>query len=572
MKGKKFICVAAALLICVSMLAGCGDEGGKKSKDQGTGSAKTLVWNIGTEPKYIDPQLNTSSDGGHVDTNLFEGLMTDTSEGLKNGVAESYDISANNAGVDGAVYTFHLRPDAKWSDGKPVTAEDFVYTWIRACKPETTASSANLIFDYVKGAKEFYDGTGKEEDVQIKATDDHTLRVELNNPTPYFLNLTAYYTYMPIRKDMVEGNPGWDKDPATCLSNGPFKMTEYKIGSHIMMEKNENYWDADNVKLQAIKALMIQEPTTALQGYQAGEIQVNSNIPQEDVPKLLAEDPNFHSVPSMASAFYAFNMDVKPTNDLNVRKALTLAVNRKQLVDQVLRGGEIPAAALIPPSFTLSDGSPFRPLDKGGKVQEEYGIDPWNAQVEQAQKYLTDAGYPGGKGFPEVELLYNQNENDKKVAEAIQNMWKQNLGITVKLRSEEWGTFISSRYNGSFNICRGNWGGDYNDPMTMLDPFSSYGINYSQWRWKPFADRATDTVLNPENKQYDEWLKKANLVTGKERDQTLKAAEKLLVEDQQVILPLYYPTDKFVIDSSKVTGVDRTPMGLWIFKNAEMID
>lgn len=571
MRAKKLVSVSLALMLCcTTLLAGCGGSGGdKKADSQGDG---ILVWNIGTEPKYVDPQLNTSNDGGHVDMNLFEGLMIDTKEGLKPGVAESYDITANAAGVENTVYTFHIRKDAKWSDGKPVVAGDFVYTWIRACKPETTASAANLIFDYVKGAKEFYEGTGKEEDVMVKALDEQTLQVELNNPVPYFLNLTAYYTYMPIRSDVVEGKVGWDKDPETCISNGPFKMTEYKIGSHIMMEKNENYWDAKNVKLKGIKALMIQEATTAMQGYEAGDIQVNGNIPQEDVPKLLAEDPNFYSDPSMTSAFYSFNVDVAPTNDVNVRKALTLAVDRKKLVEQVLRGGQLPASAYVPPSFTLSDGTTsFRKVDSDGKTEKEYGIDPWSAQIEEAQKCLGEAGYPGGKGFPEIELLYNQSENDKKVAEAIQNMWKENLGITVTLRSEEWGSFISSRYNGNFVISRGNWGGDYNDPMTMLDLFTSYGINYSQWRWAPFFDRTTDTVMNPANKTYDEYLKQAGRTTGEERDKILKDAEKLLVQDECVIMPLYYETDKYVIDSTKVTGIEKSPTGLWLFKNAEKI-
>lgn len=569
MKVKRILSLFLVAALVLGTFVACG---GNDSKEESGGSDGILVWNMGTEPKYIDPQLNTSADGGHIDNNLFEGLMIDTKEGLEYGAAESYTVEANAEGVENTVYTFTIRENAKWSDGEPLKAQDFEYAWERACKPETTASSANLIFDYVKGAKEFYDGEGTLEDVKIDCLDDKTLKVELKNPTPYFLNLTAFYTYMPCREDFVEGKTGWDKNPETCISNGPFKMTEYKIGSHIMMEKNENYWDAENVKLNGVKALMIQEPTTSLQGYQAGDIQVTDCIPQEDVPKLIAEDPNFHVDPSMSSAFYSFNLDVEPTNDINVRKAMTLAIDRKALVEQVLRGGEVPAVGYIPPGFTLSDGeTSVRATDENGKVVKEYGIDPWNVQVEEAQAYLAKAGYPNGEGFPTIELLYNQNENDKKIAEAIQNMWKENLGITVELRSEEWGTFISSRYNGSFVVCRGNWGGDYNDPMTMLDLFSSYGINYSQWRWEPYADRETDTVMNPANKTYDELLKKASVATGEERDKIIKEAEKLLVEDEAVILPLYYNTNKYVVDGAKVTGVEIAPMGHWMFKNAEML-
>lgn len=582
---KKLIVLLMALSLI--LVAACSppttkDEGKTPDDDVDNGSEDVadveettkgqLVWNLGDEPGSFDPQLTGTVIGGHIITNLFEGLLIDTKDGLEYGIAKSYDISANDEGVEDTVYTFELREDAKWSDGKPLTANDFEYSWKRLCDPETASSYAFLITDYVVGAEEYFNNEGERDDVKVEALDEYTLRVEIKQPTPYFLNLTAFSSYSPSREDMVNIlEEGWEKDPETCISNGPFKLTEYKINSHMILDKNEEYWDKDNVELESIKVLMLQEGTTSLQGYQSGDIQVLDKIPNDDVPKLIAEDPNFVSESGMRAMFYSFNVDVEPVNDINVRKALTLAIDRKLLVDQVLRSGEVPAAGYVPAGFTLSDGSSIRELDEYGNPLKEFGIDPWNVQIEEAQEYLAKAGYPDGEGFPEIELLYNVNENDKKVAEAIQEMWKKNLGIDVKLRSEEWSVFTSSRYDGEFTVCRGGWGGDYNDPMTFFDLFTSYGINYSQWRWRLFEDRESDTVLNPANKGYEEALDAAGKSTGAERDKYLQEAEKILMDDA-ILIPLYFQPDIYIVDSTKVEGIEKSPMGYWFMKGAKMID
>lgn len=580
MKLRKNI-ISLLIIMCLILAVGCSppttkDEGktpvGDKGKDVVVDTKDgQLIWNLGDEPGSWDPQLTGTIIGGHLINNLFEGLLIDSKDGLDYGVAEKYEITANDAGVENTVYTFKIRQDAKWSDGQPLTANDFEYSWKRLCDPETASSYAFLITDYVVGAEEYFNGEGERDDVKVEALDDHTLRVEIKQPTPYFLNLTAFFSYIPTREDMVNTlKEGWEKDPKTCISNGPFKLTEYQIGSHLTLEKNENYWDSSSVGLPSIKVLMLKEGSTALQGYQAGDIQVLDNIPKEDIPKLMAEDPNFTSEPGMGAMFYSFNVDVEPVNDINVRKALTLAIDRKMIVDQILRSGEVPAAGYVPGGFSLSDGSSFRELDENGKVVKEYGIDPWNLQLEEAQEYLAKAGYPNGEGFPEIEILYNVNENDKKIAEAIQEMWKKNLGINVKLRNEEWAVFLNSRYEGKHTVVRGGWGGDYNDPMTMFDLFTSYGINYSQWRWQPYSDRESDTILNPANKDYEEALKAASRSTGKERDEYLKQAEKVLMDDA-ILIPLYFYANTYIVDGAKVEGIERTPMGNWNMKNAKLI-
>ncbi len=579
---KKLSFVLAFILIVSTFLSACGNappvpkegEAGNTSTNAGAEESpgatqeQMLVWNIGSETGTWDPQLASTSQGIHICYNLWEGLYRDTKDGLENGMAERHEVSANSEGVEDTVYTFYLRDGLKWSDGSPLTAQQFVDSWLRALDPKSAAPYSFLLADYIVGANEFFAEGGKREDVALRALDEKTLQVELKNPCPYFLNLVSFVTFQPTKEATVE--EGWEKKPETCISNGPFKLVEYKIGSHMIFKKNENYWDADNVKLDGIRGLMIAEANTALQGYQSGEIQVLSTIPQEEVPKLMAEDPNFVATPGVGSMFYCFNVDVKPMDDINVRKALSLAIDRKALVEQVLRGGQQPASAYVPPSFQNSDGSSFRKMDGNGKTVEEFGIDPWNVNVEKAKEYLSKAGYLNGEGFPELELFHDVNENNKKIAEAIQEMWQKNLNIKVKLRSEEWKVYVSSRWRGEFTVCRGGWGGDYFDPRTMLDLFTSYGINFCQWRWQPFADRENDKTLNPANKAYDEALIMSTKTTGAERDKYLHEAENVLMEDA-VIIPLYYYVDTYIVDNAKVKNVKQTTMGGWDFKYAEMI-
>lgn len=529
-----------------------------------------LIWNIGMEPKTWDPQLNTSGAGGHVIINLYDGLVRDTKEGIKMATAESYEVSANAEGVADTVYTFKLRDDAKWSDGQSVTANDFEYAWKRACSPEMASPYAFLITDYIKGAYEYFSGTGSRDDVGVKALDEHTLQVELIQPTAYFLNLVSFFTYMPCREDMASTGEGWEKDPAKCITNGAFYLEEYKIGSHVLLKKNENFWNKDNVKLAGIKGLFITDATTSLQGYEAGEINVTSTLPGEEIPRLLAEDPNFVSEPALGTTYIEFNMDAEIVNDVNVRKALSLAIDRKLLCDQVLRNGAVPATALVAPGFKLSTGESMRAMDEFGNVMTEYEINPNGAEVDKAREYLAAAGYPNGEGFPEIELLYYEKGSNSQIAEALQQMWKENLGINVKLKVEEFATYANTINSGNFTITIYDWGADYNDPMTMLSLFSATGMNDSRWRYKEYAGVPDDTTLNPENKPYDDAVIMASQTLGTERDGYLKEAEDVLMNNM-VICPLYYTVATYVVDHSRVTGPGRTPIGMWDFRNFTMI-
>ena len=529
-----------------------------------------LIFNIGTEPKTWDPQLNTSGAGGHVIINLYDGLVRDTKEGIKMATAESYEVSANAEGVADTVYTFKLRDDAKWSDGQSVTANDFEYAWKRACSPEMASPYAFLITDYIKGAYEYFSGTGSRDDVGVKALDEHTLQVELIQPTAYFLNLVSFFTYMPCREDMASTGEGWEKDPAKCITNGAFYLEEYKIGSHVLLKKNENFWNKDNVKLAGIKGLFITDATTSLQGYEAGEINVTSTLPGEEIPRLLAEDPNFVSEPALGTTYIGFNMDAEIVNDVNVRKALTLAIDRKLICDQVLRNGAVPAAAFVAPRFKLSTGESLRAMDEFGNVMTEYEINPNGAEVEKAREYLTAAGYPNGEGFPELDLLYYETGSTSQIAEAVQQMWKENLGITVNLKVEEYAVFANTVSSGNYTLCMNTWSADYNDPMTMLSLFTATGLNNARWRYKEYAGVPDDTTLNPENQAYDDAVIMASKTMGAERDGYLKEAEKVLMENM-VICPIHYATYTQVIDYGKVAGPGRTPIGQWDFQYYTML-
>ena len=536
-----------------------------------TASGKYLVWNIGSEPKTWDPQLNTASSGGHVILNLYDGLVRDTLDGVKMATAEKVELSANAEGVEDTVYTFTLRDDAYWSDGQKVTANDFEFAWKRACSPELASPYAFLVTDYIKGAYEYFSGEGTRDEVCVKALDEKTLQVELKQPTAYFLNLVSFFTYMPAREDLVASGEGWEKDVSKCITNGAFVLEEYQVGSHLLLKKNENFWNAENVELAGIKALFITDSTTSLQGYEAGEINVTSTLPGEEIPRLLAEDPNFTSDPALGCSYFQFNMDVEPVNNLNVRKALTLAVDRKLIVEQVLRNGAMPANAFIAPTFSLSTGEGLRATDANGNLVEEFEIDPYAAKVAEAQQYLAEAGYPNGEGFPEITVLYYEGGNNGLVAEAVQQMWQENLGIKVKLQVQEYAVFANIVNTNDWTIAYTGWSADYNDPMTMLSLFTANGLNECRWRYKSYDGCPDDTTLNPEQEAYDIAVNKAAVTSGEERDSYIMDAEAILMENY-VICPINFTTYTQVIDFTRVSGPGRTPIGQWDFQYYTVIE
>lgn len=539
---KKILSSILVLMLALTSLVGCGaKDAGDSGSAQGEAKNRIVKYNIGSDPKTLDPALNTEVQAAMVLVNIYEGLMRlDKDDKAIPGIAEKVDVSE-----DGLNYTFHLR-DAKWSDGQPVTAQDFEYSWKRALEPKTAAEYAYQLY-YLKNGHKFNAGEAGADEVGVKAVDEKTLQVTLENKTPYFLELTAFPTYFPVRKDIVEKNPeGWALDPAKCPFNGPFKAVKWERNNSVQTVKNDNYYDKDRVKLEGVEYTAIVEATTAFSAFKSGDIDGLDDVSRPQIPKMLSEkDPNFKIHPYLGIYYYSFNVTVEPTNNPKVRRALSLAIDRDAIVKVVSKGGEEPALAYVPKGIKGPDGKDFR---EGGK---DYGLKP-NAQIEEAKKLLAEAGYPDGKGFPEVNLAYNTNDQHKAIAEAVQDMWKKNLGINVTLSNQEWKVFQVTREKGDFVIARDGWIADYTDPMTFLDMYiSESGNNHPQWRIPEFDKLIKDTKAEADDKtRYD----------------LMHRAEDMIMEND-IVMPIYYYTNPELLKED-IKNVKVSPLGFVYFDNA----
>jgi oligopeptide transport system substrate-binding protein len=463
-------------------------------------------------------------------------------------IAKSWTISK-----DGKTYIFKLR-DAYWTNGMPVTAYDFEYAWKRALSPELASGYAYQMY-YIYGGQAYntsikvgskyyvqaVDAKGKpltkkvgdkdvsvpnmkkeidpSKNVGVRALDAKTLKVYLESPTSYFLSLTAFPTLMPVCKAVVSKNDKWASDVKTYVTNGPFTLTQWSHNDKLVFVKNPTYWDRNKVKLTKVTFLMVTDESTALSMYESGQLDAAASVPLSELSKLVASG-DAQILPYLGTYYYLANVTKKPFSDVRVRKALLLAIDRKGLTQSVTKGGEIPALALIP--YGMPDALPGSSFRKAG--QETFFKDN---DVATAKALLAQAGYPNGKGFPSFTILYDTSDTEKTVAEAIQQMWKKNLGITCTLRSEEWGVYLNDRTNLNYDIARARWIGDYVDPMTFLDMWVTGGGN-------------NDTGYS--NKAYDALIAKAKMTTNaKTRMATLHAAEKILMTDLP-ILPIYYLT------------------------------
>lgn len=547
---KKFLALFLVVMLLASVFVGCSSDAPAEEEpaeetteeaadteeeamdeeeaeeEQAMEEEKVLVWNIGASPKTIDPNLNSASDGGHVINNTFEGLMREIDGKLEPAMAESYTVSD-----DKTVYTFDIRDEAKWSDGEPVTAYDFEYAWDRVVDPEV-ASEYSWIF-------------GEANVKSWKAIDEDTFEVTLEAPAPYFLGLTGFYTFFPVRKDAVENggeNGLWATEPENAISNGPYKVAEYELGEKIIFKKNENYWRADEVQIETIEGRMIVDEATSLTAYRNGDLHVNSSIPSAEIPTLIAEDPTFYIRPMLGTYYYSLNNDVEVLQDKKVRRALTLSIDRQAITETVTKGGQIPAHSMIPGALLDANGDVFN------EISGNHGIALDDSKFEEAKKLLAEAGYPDGEGFPELTILYNTSEGHKNIAEAIQQMWKENLGIDIKLENQEWAVFQDTRTNGDFQIAREGWIGDYSDPLTFLGMFRT-GANMNHTGFS--------------SERYDELLEQSKTATGQERFELLYEADKILMEDASVI-PIYYYTDLFQI-ADELQGWELTTRNVFYF-------
>lgn len=518
---RKLVCLALALaLLLTGAVCVTAEED----------NSSTVTFNIGQEPTTLDPGLNAGVDGSLVLLHMYEGLVREVNHEIVPAAAESYDVSE-----DGKVYTFHLRENY-WSDGEPVRAQDFEFAWNRALDPEV-ASSYSWIFE-----------SGNIE--SFRAVDDKTFEVTLSTPGPVFFQVLANTTFLPLREDKVDYLTGaWALDVEKHVSNGPYMMTSYAAGDRLVLEKNPCFVGAEDVKIEKLVGLMIVDQTTALTGYESGQIDALTAVPPAEIPRLLNEEPDFMTMPSNSTNFYAFNVTVEPFTDIRVRQALSYSIDRTAIVNDVLKGGQMAAWSLIPGVIYDDQGRVFN------EVSGDYGIPLDDSKYEEARQLLADAGYPNGEGFPEITILYNTNESNKAVAEAIAQMWMNNLGISVKLTNMESAVFHQTRVAHDFQVCRGGWYGDFADPLTHLDLYvtDNFG-NYANWS----------------SEEYDQLIAEAKVLSGAERFEKFYAADKLLSESY-AYMPISYDVYTTLVNSSRVTGWEMTSTGVLSFINAEMV-
>ena len=498
-------------------------------------ASQVLRWNVGTDFETLDPAKSTGIPEATVIYLLYEGLTQRDPQGrLVPGMAERWDVSK-----DGLTWTFYLRA-AKWSNGQPVSAGDFEFAWKRALDPALAADYAYQLY-YLKNGKAYNTGGIKDvSQVGVIAKDARTLVVTLESPTPFFGDLLSFHTLMPVPKTVVTGTPAWAGKPETFVGNGPFVMKEWTRQNRVVLERNPNYWDAKNIKLQRIEFSMIEAESTALVQYEAGQLDGSSNVPVADIPRLL-KTGDFKAMPYIGTYYYLFNTTRKPLDDARVRRALAFAVNRTLITARITRAGEKPANAFVPSGIVVN-GTDFR--QAGGPLMPVY--DP-----ALAKKLLAEAGYPNGEGFPTLTILYNTSQRHKTIAEAIQEMWRQNLGVKVNLTNQEWKVYLQTRSQHNFDIARAGWIGDYRDPKTFLDMFIT-GSSFNEGLWS--------------NKEYDRLID----TTTKTADQVVRMkafheAEKIFVQDMP-LAPIYFYVQP-ILYKTYVKGLATDPTGPPLLRN-----
>jgi oligopeptide transport system substrate-binding protein len=509
-----------SVLALLPVWAGCESKG----KPLAAGSANHFRVNLGTEPPSLDWSLATDHVSFNVITNLMVGL-TEFDKHLKPApvIAKSWDILDG-----GAKIVFHLRDDVQWSDGKKVRAQDFEYSWKRLLNPQTASEYAYILFDIVN-AQEYHEGQITDAaSVGVQALDDVTLSVQLRHPASYFLAITTFEVTFPQRQDIVEKFESRWTDPENIVTNGPFLLSSWKHENEIELRANPRFFRGKPA-IDKVTMFMVNEKSTALAMYEQGQIDFVDNQSIPIFEKInLAKKRGFKHVPQLRGYYYGFVTDRKPFDDVRVRKAFMMAIDRT-VFPAILHGGETPAPSWIPPGMLAHNpkiGLPFNP--------------------PEARRLLREAGYPGGKGFPAVVLGYNTEEDHKMVAEAVQGMWQRNLGVVVTLENQEWKVFLKKLQNDPPNIFRLGWGADYPDPDNFMKLFTANSGN-NNTRWK--------------NPRYDQLLEQAaRELDAKKRVRLYDEAQKILCETDLPIMPLFWTAESTLL-SPNFTGLELNSMG-----------
>ncbi|MDE0307801.1 MAG: peptide ABC transporter substrate-binding protein [Albidovulum sp.] len=504
----------AAILTCKSAYAEVHPITGEKLADD-----QTFIYRLLDEHSSIDPQIVEDVSGSEVVRDLFEGLLNQDAEGnLVPGVATNWEVSESKDR-----FTFHLRNNAKWSNGDPVVAGDFVYAWRRAVDPET-ASPYSWFMELmsIENANAIISGEMPPESLGVSAPDNYTLEVRLSLPLPYFTQMVTHATTFPVPAKVIEEHGDQWTRPGNMVSNGAYVLLEHVPNERSVRVRNEHYWNNEETIIDRVESLVINDENLALTRYFAGELD-RTEIPAGQFPKLSAEYPDeAHSFPRLCSYYYSINLSEKgplPLKDKRIRQALSLAIDREIITDFILAGGQFDAY-----TFTPGATAGFEPPMVAAAEMSQAERD------EMAKALIADAGY-GIDNPVEFELSYNTSEGHKKIAVAIGQMWKQKLGVATKLRNMEWKTFLEKRSNQDFEIARSGWCGDYNEASTFLDlATSNSGYNDSKYS----------------NEEVDRLMAEAKLLDDPAANYT--RVEQIIAEDVPLI-PIYHYASVFMLDS-----------------------
>lgn len=537
---KKLVVLLLSLVLLLGIV-GCtttensSSNSGSENDESKEESKKVLKLNNGSEPTSFDPPIGFDSVSWNALNNLMEGMTRlDQDDQPQPAAAKEWELSD-----DGKTYTFHLR-DAKWSNGEPVTAEDFEYAWKRLANPDTASPAAFLAY-FIEGAEAFNTGEGSEEDMMVKAVDESTLEVTLESPVAYFPSLVSNPAFFPVHKDTVEADPEWHTEADTYVSNGPFELSKWEHDSKFVFSKNENYWDAANVKLDEVDWAMVDDTNTEYQMYKTGELHT-SDVPA-DLSEELFSNGQAQVEDQSGTYFYRFNLDMEPFQNENIRKAFAMAVDQQKIVEFVTKNEEKPAHGFVAYGFEDASGGDFR----------EVGGDLVTTDADKAkellEKGMEEEGYDE---LPNVTLTYNTSDAHKKIAETLQQMYKEVLGVNVDLANQEWNVFSDEQKQLKLQFSRSSFLADYGDPINFLESFQTgHSMNRTGWN----------------SEEYDSLIQQAKEETDEaKRFELMHEAEALLFEEMP-IFPIHFYNQVY-LQNEDVSGIVRHPVGYMELKDA----
>ena len=544
MKFKKMLAIFLSAALFVTAFAGCG-----KKKADG------ITVQIGPNPETLDPALNSAVDGGNMLITLFETLLIiDQDNKVQPGQAEKYEVSP-----DGLTWTFTMRDGLKWSDGTELNAKDFEYTFKRIADTNVAAPYAETVIGMIEGYKDAIDSKNPVK-LNVKASDDgKTLTIKLAYPCSYFDKIVAFGTMSPVQKATVEKNgDSWATKPETYVCNGPYTITEWTPSEKIVCKKNENYkggWDSSKIVNDKLTFLLLEDSSASYTAYTGGTAQLIKDVPTEEIPTLKKDKKDeFNVDPILGTYYLSMNLNKAPFNNKNVRKALSLAIDRDYVANTVMQGTYTPAYNYVGTGVDDVETGKFLENSKAANGGKTYISEDYKANLEEAKKALAEAGYPEGKGFPTITYSTNDAGYHKALAEYLQQVYKE-LGITMNIDIVDWSSFTPKRRAGEYEMARNGWVMDYNDASNMIELFvSSNGNNDGKYNNPAFDKAMNDSKVADKTAHFA----------------ALHEAEKIVSEDYGFIPVAYY--NDFWLQSTSLKGTWHSPYGYWYLQYAYIAD